>query len=249
MSTAAATDRPAISSAPARRRFRLVDGMILVAATAMGFGLGEWIARESGGFLSWSALFNLLQELFGLCAGRNWAAVAYGTVLLLFLIVWLTIPLAAMWTLALIPMRLLGPRPRFRRLARQPGLVAAGAASVTFALIGLFALVALLEAEIGASEVVDSDGEIAAYLVPMLVGWAVAVAWMTLLIGRCWRAESSWIDRLGRIAGVCWIVVGFATTCLFLIDPLVRTNSFPGTGVPTAVIVPGGDGADGPPGL
>ena len=187
--------------------------------------------------------------LFGLCAGGNWATVADGTVLLLLLIVWLMIPLAAMWTLALIPMRLLGPRPRFRRLARQPGLVAAGAASATFALIALVALVALLEAEMGASTAFDSVLDIAAYLVPMLVGWTVAVAWMTLLIGRRWRAESSWIDRLGRIAGVFWIVVGFAVTCVFFIDPLVKTNSFPGNGVPTAVIEPGGDGAEGPPDL
>jgi hypothetical protein len=56
-------------------------------------------------------------------------------------------------------------------------------------------------------------------------------------------------DRLGRIVGVFWIVVGFAVTCVFFIDPLVNTYSFPGNGKPTTVINAGGDGAQSPSGL
>ena len=39
-------------------------------------------------------------------------------------------------------------------------------------------------------------------------GPAVLVSWTTLLLGRRWRAESSWVDRLGRAVGVFWIVEG-----------------------------------------
>jgi hypothetical protein len=43
-----------------------------------------------------------------------------------------------------------------------------------------------------------------------LGGFAVAICWATLALGGRWRAEPSWIDRLGRIVGVAWMVMGVA---------------------------------------
>jgi hypothetical protein len=37
------------------------------------------------------------------------------------------------------------------------------------------------------------------------VGLAVIGAWLVLASGRRWGAEPSWIDRLGRLLGACWI--------------------------------------------
>jgi hypothetical protein len=36
---------------------------------------------------------------------------------------------------------------------------------------------------------------------------AVMAAWATLILGRRWRAESSWIDRAGRCCGFYWIAL------------------------------------------
>lgn len=44
-------------------------------------------------------------------------------------------------------------------------------------------------------------------LAPVLVGLSISASWMTLLLGRRWRAEASWIDRLGRALGVLWILI------------------------------------------
>lgn len=41
-------------------------------------------------------------------------------------------------------------------------------------------------------------------------GLAVMVSWMTLLIGRQCRSETTWLDRPGRAVGVCWIMAAFA---------------------------------------
>jgi hypothetical protein len=45
---------------------------------------------------------------------------------------------------------------------------------------------------------------------------AVLTSWMTLIVGRRWRAEPTWVDRLGRAVGVFWIVAGAVVPGLFL---------------------------------
>ena len=47
-------DRPGSRGPAPRRGFRVLDGMILVAATAVGFALTEGIARASNGSHSWA---------------------------------------------------------------------------------------------------------------------------------------------------------------------------------------------------
>ena len=43
-------------------------------------------------------------------------------------------------------------------------------------------------------------------------GYAVAAAWLALAVAGRWRPERSWIDRLGRVLGVAWIVITAAAT-------------------------------------
>ena len=38
-----------------------------------------------------------------------------------------------------------------------------------------------------------------------IVGGVALGAWATLAATQCWRTEPTWIDRLGRVLGVCWI--------------------------------------------
>jgi hypothetical protein len=39
------------------------------------------------------------------------------------------------------------------------------------------------------------------------IGFAVAGVWLALLLVGRWKAEPSWIDRLGRALGCLWIVL------------------------------------------
>jgi hypothetical protein len=53
----------------------------------------------------------------------------------------------------------------------------------------------------------------------MLVGWTVLVSSTTLLVTRRWRADRSWIDRSGRVAGAFWISTSFVVMILFIYIP------------------------------
>jgi hypothetical protein len=207
-----------------RRRFRLLDAMILVAATGMGCGVTQWVEHVSEGDLSWSALYDDCRKYVAWSSGRGWADIGEATIDLGLIVACLTMPLVAMWTLALIPIRLLGPRPRFRRLGRQPGMVSACASGVAIAIIGLWAFLEELAASMGRAT--PPSDQIAIVCGPMFVGLAVLAAWMTLLLGQRWCPEPTWIDRLGRVAGIYWIVVGFAVTSLFLIWAPWHTPGF-----------------------
>jgi hypothetical protein len=198
-------------TATPRRGFRLLDAMILVAAMAMAGGVMRSVCDGRNGSIEgwWAQLIN--QEPLD-----NWSA-DIEKILVLSL---LTMPVIPMVALALIPVRLAGPRPRFRRLTRQPGLIAACASGVAIAMIGLPIVVGALAA--GASwdefsEMLSSEDEV--WSATMYGGLAVLVSWMTLFVGGRWRAEPSWVDRLGRAMGLCWILAAIAVwAAWFLID-------------------------------
>lgn len=217
-----ATDRATPRTATPKRRFRMVDAMILVAATAAGCALISWLDRATDGEVSWQALGECIRELTETAlaweAASDWEIVFELTY---YNVACLVLPLVALWTLAVIPLRLLGPRPRWRRLACQPGLMAACATAVVLVAYGLLiGTVSLVVRREGASwsEAVTELALVGfAPHAPLAVGLAVLASWMTLIVGRRWRAEPSWVDRLGRILGVFWICAGFAITGLMVL--------------------------------
>jgi len=209
--------------ATSRRRFRLIDAMILVAATATALGVVEWVSCASDGELSWSALLEEWRSIeqsatdgkgFDLEAVADW-----GSILAL-----LTLPLAVSWTAALTFIRLLGPRPPLSRVARQPGLAATGAATLALLFVGLHGIgVSLTFGWEAALELILLQGS---FLLAMTSpGPAVAAAWLVLAVTRRWKAERSWIDRLGRAVGVCWVVAAFVGAAVSVVRtpaPLCR---------------------------
>ena len=54
-----------------------------------------------------------------------------------------------------------------------------------------------------------------------LVGIAVASTWFHLILSRRWTRPADWIDRVGRVVGIFWIVIGLAWT-LRSYEPLIR---------------------------
>jgi len=171
-------------SAPKGRNLNLADGMILVAATAVG------LAAVPPGT---SNALNL--------AIRSPWPVRQGAPLVLMAVVpgWLC------WTYACLVMRLRRPRARPRRLARQPGFVAGlASASVATAVSGFHILHLTLAAHpLGWSGSI----EYFSMTVTDFAGPAVAGAWLTLLLLGAWRAERGPVDRLGRTLGIGWIAM------------------------------------------
>jgi hypothetical protein len=180
------------------RQFGLSDLMILVAAAALGLGILR--ADGSGTRLLETA------KIFMEKRDSPWFHV---TRVLLTRIEMVAAPPLLMTTLAVLLMRFRNPRPRWRRLVRQPGFVAGLAMFPAWPIVASGTLREVFSWRGGTLPV----GWLAEWI-PRLsrdsaptVGLAVIVAWATLrLVGR-WRAEPSAIDRLGRACGAAWITL------------------------------------------
>ena len=168
---------------PPRRRFTIADGMILIVAAA----LASLMVREyvSSLFLVYKASSS--ERMLELIEGTTTCAASAGM-------------------LALIPIRLLRPRPKFRRLVRQPGFVACCAIVPLLALVSLESsmLVAFRDVEKawGGRWPFQQLWALAAFR----GSFAVGGAWIVLALGGRWSPEASWVDRLGRGLGLVWVI-------------------------------------------
>jgi hypothetical protein len=122
---------------------------------------------------------------------------------------------AAMGMVALLVLRLRRPRPSWRRLARQPGTVACAAASAALLAGGLY----VISRHASMANPIGSDRINVLVHMPNDLAWgshdwpilesrippAVVSAWVTLAFCGRWCAESSWIDRTGRLFGSFWV--------------------------------------------
>jgi len=208
-----AAGKEARTSLP-RRRFRVLDVMILVAATAIACPVGLWIAQQFSAEIFWSGLYKDFLSLFDSSDGDGMIleeAVALGGFFFL-----LFAPFAAAWTIALALIQLAGRREPLRSLANRPGAAAIFPAGITCAFVSV---ILVLKYHINDFYNPHSPFslELMFLLLPMLVGASVSGSWMMLLIGRRWNAEPSWIDRLGRALGVFWVIAGVALTSLLLV--------------------------------
>jgi len=193
---------------PPARRLTRIDAMALVVAGAIAiawFRQGIWATFPDG--------------LFGLIAHYVRQGVTVGG------IIRFTAPQLARaagyglapWTVALLILRVRKPRPGWRRLLRQPGMVAGVAAVLTIACKGLLLVVSM--ALKAAYEIQGPGfliawqrrwksfqhwGGISGWIFPD-VGLVVLVSWIALRLSGRWRVEVSWIDRAGRLVGICWI--------------------------------------------
>jgi hypothetical protein len=182
---------PRVHVSPSRP-FTLTDAMILIAATAIGL----CAERTRTSYLQ-------LDTQFALSNSEFWLDFACS--------------LALSLTLALIPLRLLQPRPAWRRLRRQPGLVVSLTSVLVVALWCLSRAPSVLRAswrsipwlkEAALADAFDTT------FWPYFHGPAVAVAWMVLALSGRWCPEASWIDRLGRALGITWIGLFVASSIL-----------------------------------
>ena len=194
------------------RRFTVTDAMILVAATAgwlMFFK--EFVGETSEQFSSDGPITRLTLSGCAMLAAISAA------------------PIVSVGSVTLLALKLRKPRPRLRRLVRQPGVVACGAVTMVllFRAAGLALDLAVFEPSdvligisFGASRSIDHTPVYATTASSFIYlgspglqtfGWnvelgtAVASAWLLLAVSGRWRAEPGWLDRLGRILGAYWV--------------------------------------------
>src|SRR5689334_5341933 len=153
------------------RSFTLADAMILVAATAVGFGVDRipgWI---------------LLPEL-GSRGNAGSRAFAYAQVIGLIQLG--SVPFLTAWTVALLLIRLRRPRPVLRRCLREPGMVGCCAASVGILVNALWVLgLALAYAPEPTTDFFYRGNDVNVYAVH--VAFAVIGSWVSLVLARGWK--------------------------------------------------------------
>jgi hypothetical protein len=183
----------------APRRFTIADGLILIAGLATGLGLIKRVAPSITPGEIWDALVG----------PREGWSLWYAVMLAVELGVLLLVPVLAIWTPSCLLLELRQPRPRWRRLRRQPGfvanLIATAVVVLTLAVVSVFGGFWFL-----GSEVTELDFPYlqAQLLGGLLAGSGVFWGWVTMwLCGVC-RPSLTWTDRLGRFTGAVWVAAG-----------------------------------------
>src|SRR4051794_14909421 len=188
---------------PPRRTLTLADGMILIAASAVGLSIfGVVVTFVLEGRLRLEEVLKAPQTGWS----TGWVIVRPVQVIAPF------IPFAAAWTVTVPILRMRAPRPPARRRLAQPGVVAcyAALAGVVWAAIGLAGMLAA--DRLGANSLESAPErwlfhfvveELFAY-----IGLSVAASWVGVALAGRWRRSADWIDRFGRMLGVFWILTG-----------------------------------------
>ncbi len=154
------------------RRFRLVDGMVVIGSIAAGLALNRYASK-----------YDPPPE------DSPWFFLAFRLVSanLFFL------------KIAVVVLSLSPPRPRLSLLVRRPGFIAC----LALMLSDFIDLVKISKYIIFNNNRFDDIYEL------MIYGRgsnSVLVAWGVLAIVKGWRPDSSWLDRLGRLIGILWIL-------------------------------------------
>jgi hypothetical protein len=181
-----------------RMRPTLLDLLVLVASIAVGLAL-----------LRWRLAFADVLRFFGSISDAppwRWSARSFS--LRLSGLLDLAIPCSLTGTLGVLILRLIPPRPRLPRLARQPGFVACSVfLAVATLTVGAVLVTLGVRGRLGTIKPVEmvTYFSIATGLAAQLGGLAVAVAWSVLAMAGRFRMEASLVDRLGRMLGWFWI--------------------------------------------
>jgi hypothetical protein len=198
-----------------RRTPTVLDAVLLVGSAAVGFGLFQWVHRSM--FQGWIWMID-----HGLPRSGDWTSlnvlVTCTDTMVLFT------PLAGSWTVLLLILTMRSPRPRWRQIWRQPGMAACLAFSLGWCWSFLGLLLALAPGQVGRSlrnsPPLNWAQKFLADEVFMYVGLAVAATWINLWFSGRWRRSADWIDYMGRVVGVFWILNGLVWTARQYLDLL-----------------------------
>jgi hypothetical protein len=182
-----------------RRPLQIPDMLILIAASAVAIALMKrhWDVYLPENFLQppngWTRAAIVARVMVGLAHFGPYI----GTIL----------------AIALLGIRLYGPRPARPRLTRQPGLAACATVALMVALGEVEYLARVLMRGVDNPFRSGFSYETALVLMDGIRysfaynGHAVAAAWLTLAIGARWRPAPDWVDRCGRAVGFYWLLM------------------------------------------
>jgi hypothetical protein len=156
------------------RRLTLADGLILIAAVAVGLAIGRIPQNLNGSDDSPSLIVMGLMSIY-------WTSL--------------------MAMVSLIPLRLMTPRPPWRRVRRQPGFIACAAVAIGAVHRALYFGVNCFW-----RPAVWANYNVLSLIASPSIGWIIISAWFVLAVSGRWRPEPSWTDRSGRVLAVAWIV-------------------------------------------
>lgn len=180
----------------ARRRFTIADGMILIAATACGLA---WSVRVCAEYTQMRTMPVGSWMWF-----RYWAAA----------VPVMALPCVLFLTIAVAILRVVRPRPSWRRTACQPGMTASLATlvalTIALPLIGIFNAINMTKhpADFDFWRELRRNLFVMTVMAAPIAGFAIIVSWTLLAVQRRWRRERTWIDLVGRMLGVTWIISG-----------------------------------------
>jgi hypothetical protein len=126
------------------------------------------------------------------------------------------VPVIAAWTIAMPALAIRRPRPPIHRLVMQPGTAACITATLALGISALYHFAEVAAFALGNGQAVQFGdpgiwGSICLDLIqrPSGAGVTVAAVWSWLILGKRWRPQATWIDRIGRVLGVYWLVMIF----------------------------------------
>ncbi len=168
-----------------RRRFTLSDTAVLVAST----GVGLWLGR--------SYLFNEQTVFSTMGVARTWWSWALAACLVLMPV-----------QIGLLGLSLVAPRPRLRRLARQPGFLAGVAVASTVATNVLQAAANFMPYMAGGSNRSPAwlHNNMIAISAPYRLAPVILVAWVIVGLQGGWRRSHDWVESSARLLGGVWII-------------------------------------------
>jgi hypothetical protein len=179
---------------PPKRRFQISDAMILIAATAVGLGITRALLPDFENFGMRGTSSPELNRFFRIMYLLN----AIG-------------PTLVVWTIAVLVLGLIKPRRRLRRLFRQPGAAACASATVAIAILTVLVLVLWIRGSAAASIPTLFSGY------GQIVSYAILGGWLILCLTGQWRADPNWLDRLGRLIGLCWFTFTIVSWSSYLL--------------------------------
>jgi hypothetical protein len=167
------------------RRLRLREVLAIVAATAVGLGAVRVCSPDG-----YPPPYRPIPDLG--CA--DWLSVTVSSW------AYYLAPIPATWTLAVLALRLVPPRPRRRRLMCEPGMTgscaAAGAIALGSVYFGLDRVFYALR-HVGHFDALER--------MSLWAGIAVAAAWLTLALAGRWKTAPGWLDQSRRLLGIYWV--------------------------------------------
>lgn len=189
------------------RPFRITDGMILVAATAVGLATSKWITPPSRR-ISMSKFAERVNELGDLTIAAFETVVHYA--------IFPALPTLAAWSTACFFLHFSKDRPPIRRLLRRPGFVASLISCVMVVILLLFWSVGMLahwKMVTSWSFGISMFSILSLGLTP-----GIGCCWMYMWLVGSWRPVPTWLDRLERSLGVVWLV----STAIFVLSVVVN---------------------------